>query len=99
VLHGTGGSKEGVRGWLDELAGRGLVGVAIDARYHGARVPGVKGSAAYNEAIARAWRVKPGEPQEHPFYYDTCWDLWRTVDYLRAREDIDPERIGMGGIS
>jgi dienelactone hydrolase len=99
VLHGTGGSKEGVRSWLDELAGRGVIGVAIDARYHGARVPGVKGSAAYNEAIARAWRTKPGEPQEHPFYFDTCYDLWRTVDYLRSRDDVDPERIGMGGIS
>ena len=69
--------------WLTDLAKRGIIGVAIDARYHGDRSGGAKGSAAYNEAITRAWKTKPGEPQEHPFYYDTCWDLWRTVDYLR----------------
>ncbi len=27
------------------------------------------------------------------------WDLWRTVDYLGLRGDIDPERIGMLGVS
>src|SRR3989449_4395410 len=36
---------------------------------------------------------------EHPFYYDTCWDLWRTVDYLVTRPDIDPDRLGMIGFS
>ena len=99
VLHGTGGSKEGVQDWLTALAKRGLVGVAIDARYHGERVGVRRGSEAYQQAILRAWRAKPSEPQEHPFYYDTCWDLWRTVDVLQARPDIDPKRIGMVGIS
>jgi dienelactone hydrolase len=99
VLHGTGGTKEGVRDWLTDLAKKGIVGVAIDARYHGARADGAKGATAYNEAITRAWRTKPGQPQEHPFYYDTVWDLWRTVDYLVSRPDIDPTRIGMMGIS
>jgi dienelactone hydrolase len=99
VLHGTGGNKESQRGWLEKLARKGMIGVAIDARYHGERVPGVKGAAAYNEAIARAWRAKPGEPQEHPFYFDTAWDLWRTVDYLETRSDVDPKRLGMIGFS
>jgi dienelactone hydrolase len=99
VLHGTGGSKEGQRGWLVDLAKRGTIGVAIDARYHGERAGGAKGSAAYNAAIVRAWKTKPGEPQEHPFYYDTCWDLWRTVDYLLSRDDVDPARLGMIGFS
>ncbi len=99
ALHGTGGTKEGMRSWLTDLANRGIIGVAIDARYHGARSGGTKGSAAYVEAITRAWRAKPGEPQEHPFYYDTCWDLWRTLDYLETRADIDPKRIGMQGTS
>jgi dienelactone hydrolase len=99
VLHGTGGNKEKMRGWLDELARRGIIGVAIDARYHGARSGGAKGATAYNQAIVRAWKAKPGEPQEHPFYFDTCWDLWKTVDYLRTRDDVDGERIGMIGIS
>src|SRR5262249_32193229 len=82
-----------------DLAKRGIVGVAIDARYHGRRAGGMKGAAAYNAAIIRAWKAKTGEKQEHPFYYDTCWDLWKTVDYLRTREDIDASRIGMIGFS
>lgn len=101
VLHGTGGSKDKMKPWLIDLARRGIIGVAIDARYHGGRAGagGSGGSAAYVAAITRAWRTKPGEPQEHPFYYDTCWDLWRTLDYLGTRADIDPARIGMLGTS
>ncbi len=38
ALHGTGGNKEGMRGWLTDLAKRGFVAVAIDARFHGERV-------------------------------------------------------------
>jgi dienelactone hydrolase len=99
VLHGTGGNKEGQKPLLVEFAKRGMVGVAIDARYHGERAGGQKGSAAYVQAIARAWQAKPGEPMEHPFYYDTCWDLWRLVDYLQTRPEIDPKKIGMIGFS
>ena len=99
VLHGTGGTKEGMQDWLVRLARRGLVAVAIDARHHGARAPGATGAEAYNRAIIDAWRAKPGEPQAHPFYYDTAWDLWRTLDYLQTRKDVDPERLGMLGIS
>lgn len=99
LLHGTGGNKEGMRPWLDDLARRGFVAVAIDGRYHGGRSREGRGSVAYNAAIVRAWRAKPGEPQEHPFYYDTCWDIWRTVDYLQSRPDVDPDRIGLLGIS
>jgi dienelactone hydrolase len=98
VLHGTGGNKEGQRRWLDDLAKRGMIGVAIDARHHGERSGGAKGAAAYNEAILRAFRAKP-EEQEHPFYYDTVWDLWRAVDWLAARDDVDPARLGMIGFS
>ena len=47
VLHGTGGNKEGMRGWLTDLAKRGIVAIAIDARYHGERAGGAKGAAAY----------------------------------------------------
>lgn len=99
VLHGTGGSKEGNRPWLDRLASRGFVAIAIDGRYHGARIGGEKGTKAYNEAVVRAWRAKPGETRTHPFYYDTCWDVWRTIDYLQTRPDVDPDRIGLIGIS
>lgn len=99
VLHGTGGNKEGVRAWLEDFAQRGVVGVAIDARYHGGRANAGKGSSAYVEAVTKAWRTPAGKPMEHPFYYDTVWDLWRLLDVFEARPDIDPKRIGMLGIS
>jgi len=99
ALHGTGGNKEGQKGLLMQLAQKGIIGVAIDARYHGERASGAKGSSAYVEAITRAWHAKPGEKQEYPFYFDTCWDLWRTVDYLQSRPEIDGSNIGMIGFS
>jgi dienelactone hydrolase len=99
VLHGTGGNKDGQKSWLVDLAKRGIIGLAIDARYHGERAGGAKGSAAYVAAITQAWRTPKGQPVEHPFYYDTCWDLWRTLDYLQTRPDVDPERLGMIGTS
>jgi dienelactone hydrolase len=99
VLHGTGGSKDKMQDWLTDLAKRGIIGVAIDARYHGDRAGGANGKEAYERAITRAWHAKAGEPHEHPFYYDTVWDLWRTVDVLRDRPDVDPARIGMLGVS
>jgi dienelactone hydrolase len=98
VLHGTGGNKDSVKSWLVDLAKRDIIGVAIDARYHGERTGGPKGSVAYVAAIARAWK-EPKEKMEHPFYYDTCWDLWRLIDILEKRGDIDAKHIGMMGIS
>ncbi|QDU19703.1 alpha/beta hydrolase [Urbifossiella limnaea] len=99
VLHGTGGTKEGVASWLEEFARKGVVGVAIDARYHGARSGGAKGSAAYVAAITKAWQTPAGRPHEHPIYYDTVWDLWRLVDVIRAGPAVDADRVGMLGIS
>ena len=99
VLHGTGGSGESQIGFLKELAKRGIIGVAIDARWHGKRAGGIKGSLMYTQAIIRAWKTKPGMKQDHPFYYDTCWDLWRTVDYLVTRKDVDAKNLGMIGFS
>jgi dienelactone hydrolase len=99
VLHGTGGNREGMLPFMKELAERGIIGVAIDARYHGARTKEGKGSALYNAAVLRAWQTKAGDAMEHPFYYDTCWDLWRVIDYLETRPDIDAKRLGMIGFS
>jgi dienelactone hydrolase len=98
VLHGTGGSKDGVLSWLEEFARHGVVGIAIDARYHGDRSGGARSSAAYVEAITKAWKTPAGKPMEHPFYYDTVWDLWRLIDLLQDGDE-KPKRIGMLGIS
>ena len=94
ALHGTGGSKANMLALGRKLAERGFIAVAIDGRYHGERKSG-KGQNDYNEAIIRAWH----DGREHPFYYDTVWDVMRLVDYLTTRDDVDPARIGLIGIS
>lgn len=98
VLHGTGGNGTGVRDWLKALNARGIIGVAIDGRFHGYRSGG-KGLEGYHSAITRAWKAKPEAPRTYPFYFDTCWDVWRTIDFLQTQKDIDPNRIGLMGIS
>src|SRR4029079_18109654 len=50
-------------------------------------------------AIVRAWKAPAGEPHEHPFYFDTCWDIWRTIDYLQTRPAHARDRLGMIGFS
>ena len=100
VLHGTGGDKFGVREWLKDLNARGIIGVAIDGRFHGERAMGQRANnKAYLDAITRAWKAKPDDPKTYPFYFDTCWDVWRVIDYLETRADVDPNRIGLMGIS
>lgn len=101
-LHGTGGTKEGadVRAVLLPLAKRGIMGVAIDARYHGERIPGgAHGSREYAEAAYHAWETNDATDHKYPFLYDTAYDIWRLIDYLTSRPDVDANRIGMGGIS
>jgi dienelactone hydrolase len=98
VLHDAGGNKESQLPWLSKLAGKGIIGIAFDARYHGERAGGAEGAEAYNEAIVKAWQAA-GDPPEHPLYYDTVWDVWRVVDYLQKRPDVDKNRIGLIGFS
>ncbi len=97
ALHGTGGNKEGQLPLLRDYAAAGFVAIAIDGRYHGARAQTPKGGTDYTAAILRAYRAE--EPHEHPFYYDTVWDVLRLLDYLVTRDDIDPARIGLIGFS
>jgi dienelactone hydrolase len=105
TLHGTGGTKEGMLPLMRDLASRGFLTVAIDAPYHGARTKAGKGSVEYQQAILRVWRENSsassggGGAHEHPFYYDTTWDVMRLIDYLQTRDDVDADRIGLIGIS
>jgi dienelactone hydrolase len=96
-LHGTGGNKETQRALLEDLARDGFVGVAIDGRYHGERAKGGKAvkSTEYVDAALRAFRTGT----EHPFFFDTVWDVMRLIDYLETRDDVDPRRIGVIGFS
>jgi len=96
ALHGTGGSKEGMRGELERYADRGWIAVSMDARHHGERAVPIPGlSNPYQSAMLRAYRTGEG----HPYLYDTVWDVLRLVDYLVTRPDVDPARIGLSGNS
>ncbi len=97
ALHGTGGHKESgeIANIVLKAARAGFIGVAIDGRYHGQRIKAGSGAVEYNGAITRAFRGS----KEHPFYYDTVWDVMRLIDYLATRKDVDATRIGLTGIS
>jgi dienelactone hydrolase len=95
VMHGTGGRKEDERSLLVRLVEKGFIAVAIDGRYHGERATNGPGSESYQAAIVRAWNGSG----EHPFFYDTIWDIMRLIDYLDTRDDVDAARIGLTGIS
>jgi dienelactone hydrolase len=95
ALHGTGGSKDGYKDLLTTLARKGFIAIAIDGRYHGERTKSGGGDQEYQDAIVRAWNGS----HEHPLYYDTVWDVMRLVDYLQTRDDVDPSRIGLLGVS
>ena len=94
ALHGTGGSSANMAALCRKLAGQGFIAVAIDGRYHGERKSG-RGQTDYDNAIVRAYHGSG----EHPFFYDTVWDVMRLVDYLATRDDADIHRIGLIGIS
>ncbi|KAG0554606.1 hypothetical protein KC19_12G104500 [Ceratodon purpureus] len=91
-LHSTGNSKETMRPFMRAYASLGYVAVGMDARNHGDRG---RSPHAYANALVAAWKTG----QEMPFLFDTVWDLIKLIDYLTGRPDIDPQRIGMMGIS
>ncbi|CAH2044437.1 unnamed protein product [Thlaspi arvense] len=91
-MHGTNANKEWLRPWLEAFASRGYVAIGLDARYHGERADS---KTAYRDGLISSW--KNGETM--PFIFDTVWDLIKLAEYLTQREDIDPKRIGITGIS
>ncbi len=95
-LHGTGSNKESQRPFLERLARLGFVGISIDGRHFGERMPmGGGGNQAYESAILSTWRTGIG----FPFLYDTVWDVLRLLDYVETLNGVDTVRIGLTGIS
>jgi len=97
VLHGTRGNKEQMRPHLQRFAKEGYLSCAVDSRYHGERGT----IEQYYEALLRAYHanVRGDEHAEHPFMYDSSWDMMRVLDWLVSRDDVDAARIGLTGIS
>jgi fermentation-respiration switch protein FrsA (DUF1100 family) len=93
VQHWLGGSKEDlpIQVLLWQFATRGYVAVAIDGRLRGERAGGRTLEAAMQETL----RTGKGRP----WLVDTVYDILRTLDYVQSRPDVDPERIGMTGLS
>jgi dienelactone hydrolase len=93
-LHETGSDRDSgnVVSITRTLAGRGFLTVAISGRYFGKD----GGNDAYVAALKAAY-ASPGK--DYPFLYDTVWDVLRTIDFLVTRDDVDPARIGLTGIS
>lgn len=100
-LHGTNGNKDMavIKNLLYRFSKLGFMAVAIDGRYFGDRVKSDSGQNNYEKAIINAWKNKDSTQQKHPLFYDTVYDIWKLVDYLVARPDVEPLRIGMMGIS
>jgi len=97
-LHGTGGNQRSDLPFLRQLAGAGFLAVSIDAPWHGERADSRGKAARYQDAIFEAWQAGD-RPHGHPFFYDTVWDVMRLLDFLETRSDVDPQRIGLYGVS
>jgi predicted esterase len=97
VLHGTRGNKEQMLPHLKRYANEGYLSCAVDTRYHGERGT----IEQYYEALLRAYHAnaRGDEHAEHPFMYDSSWDVMRVLDWLVSRDDVDTARIGLTGIS
>ncbi|GLJ29420.1 hypothetical protein SUGI_0580010 [Cryptomeria japonica] len=91
-LHSSYKCKEWLRPLLEAYASRGYIAVAVDSRYHGERA---KYKTEYKDALVSSWKTG----QTMPFIFDTVWDLIKLMDYLSAREDINPSSIGITGES
>jgi dienelactone hydrolase len=93
-LHETGSDRDSgnVVGIVTAMTAKGFLSVAISGRYFGKN----GGNDAYVAAMKAAY-ASPGK--DYPFLYDTVWDVMRTIDYLVTRDDVDPARIALTGIS
>lgn len=89
VLHGLGGSKDDLLRAAPMLAMFGVehAFLALDAEYHGDR------QKIGTELIGADLNVA------RQGFIQTVLDYRRAIDYVSERDDIDLERIGVGGMS
>jgi dienelactone hydrolase len=76
--------------YAHQLARRGFVVLAPDARAFGERAPGGETCTWMMTAALLLGKTLVGM---------RVWDAMRAVDYLRGRDEVDPDRIGCVGLS
>ena len=88
LLHGYGSRKEHMADGVGQaLLARGIASLAIDLPLHGTRQNPVQAQSARNPlAIAQLWRTAMADAQ-------------LAIGYLRARREVDRERIAVVGYS
>src|SRR6266536_2027193 len=95
-IHGLGGSKEQYVQRMQELAGKGLFVVAIDAHLHGERkVPGIFPKGKSLGGLGDDYSIWVHQSA----ISHTARDISRIIDTLSARPEVDLSRIGVAGVS
>jgi pimeloyl-ACP methyl ester carboxylesterase len=95
-VHGLGGNKEQYPERMQELAGKGLFVVSIDAHLHGERkVPGIFPQGKNLGRLGNDYSIWVHQSAVS----HTARDISRIIDSLSARSDVDVSRIGVGGVS
>jgi dienelactone hydrolase len=95
-VHGLGGSKGQYVRRMQELAGKGLFVVAIDAHLHGERkVPGIFPKGKSLGGLGDDYSIWVHQSA----ISHTARDISRVIDSLSARPEVDLSRIGVGGVS
>jgi dienelactone hydrolase len=88
LQYGTGGNKgtNYIVALGQQFVSHGFVVLTIDAPFKGERKPKDRDG----------WTALLTEQGKFQWY---CGDYSRSIDYLQSRADVDPNRIGYGGIS
>ena len=102
-----GNNKQGTR-WPGLLAipkGKGPFPAMLAIHGHGGTAEAVFDPKSiyhgFGERFARGGYVvlAPSFTKHHKYAANVLWDLFRCVDILAARPEVDPQRIGVGGLS
>jgi pimeloyl-ACP methyl ester carboxylesterase len=95
-MHGLGGSKDQYVPRMQELAGKGLFVVAIDAHLHGERqVPGIFPKGKSLGGLGDDYSIWVHQSS----ISHTARDVSRILGALSARPEVDLSRVGVGGVS
>jgi pimeloyl-ACP methyl ester carboxylesterase len=92
LSHGFRGNKESWRPHLQSLAEQGYYAVALDNRSHGERT-----EPDFASQVFRGERLKVHEVRR--LIKETAEDVSRLIDHFVLAEEVDPQRIGMAGVS